>query len=54
MKKLITVVVLATAALSAPAFAKSYPTSSGQRNAPAYQQNDSLDWVRDHAKGYIG
>ncbi len=54
MKKLITFVVLATAALSAPAFAKSYSTPSDQRNGPAYQQNDSLDWVHDRAKGYIG
>ena len=53
MKKLIAIVAFATAVISAPAFAKGNATYSNHRPA-SYQQNDSLDWVRDHAKGYIG
>jgi len=54
MKKLIAIVALAAAVSSAPAFARSNATYSGHRPVPVYQQNDSLEWVHDRAKGYIG
>ena len=55
MKKLIAIVAVATAVLATPAFAKSNATTNERSGAGnSYQQNDPLDWVRDHAKGYIG
>jgi hypothetical protein len=54
MKKLITVAALAAAVISTPAFARSNATYMNHRPVPIYQQNDSLDWVHDHAKGYLG
>jgi hypothetical protein len=56
MKTLITIIALATALISAPALAKSNATYPNDRPGAgnSYQQNDSLDWVHDHAKGYIG
>jgi hypothetical protein len=55
MKKLITIVALVTAVLATPAFSKSNGTSNERPGAGnSYQQNDQLDWVHDHAKGYIG
>jgi hypothetical protein len=59
MKKLITIVALATAVLAVPAFAKGSATpdarsGSGSGAGNRYQQNDPLDWIHDRAKGYVG
>jgi hypothetical protein len=52
MKKLITVIALATTVISAPAFAKT--SVRGTAATQQQMQDQGIPWVVDHAKGYEG